>query len=571
MNQSDETTLTLEYDLHALPTAQHKAGLAGLLLMIESMRLRKMSPLPVVTYDASKATVSLTMENLQSVFDDLYDASWIEVTSKSKWKNKSPKREVTSETENPDGKPTKAKSYVYDQYVPKGEFLKSLLPVDGDLWLKLWRDMLWETLRGRPTTRRVYEERADNRPSSEGRATWAALIRSAQRRTDGKTLTDGIASSLFIGAQNSNAEGVPFQGTVEDNLLLNFWHIASLTFVPRLIRKNQMTRVYQAEETGYVLAVPEPANLRDFVADALHLIRSLDTERSGFRPRSSSISVPEESGLEYIYRLAGSRLGQKEISYSLAGVEIYHLEKRGNNIVTLANVRLSADEQVLIGYAGIRSNCRNPLFRGQRIKNLLSQTPWYTGMDTVFHQYSSEFFTSDQGKTPRTIPFFGYDVARTVNSIENNLRILDSTKGGNPMSAEVHDDRLASCVYQMTREYVNRRTEEKSGAKYDDFKKNKDSRGRVVYPQQYREAREKVCSDAFLAMRSRRESDFVEYFTGTICSVAQYLPEQDYLIVSQSLITQSDTVKTLAMLALSASSAVGRASEDETTEQGGEQ
>ena len=42
MNTSvkEDGHITLEYDLYELPTAQHKAGLAGLLLMIESMKMQ---------------------------------------------------------------------------------------------------------------------------------------------------------------------------------------------------------------------------------------------------------------------------------------------------------------------------------------------------------------------------------------------------------------------------------------------------------------------------------------------------------------------------------------------------
>ena len=40
------TELTLSYSLFDLPSAQHKAGLAGLLLLIDSLRQRGADPLP---------------------------------------------------------------------------------------------------------------------------------------------------------------------------------------------------------------------------------------------------------------------------------------------------------------------------------------------------------------------------------------------------------------------------------------------------------------------------------------------------------------------------------------------
>jgi CRISPR-associated protein Cmx8 len=65
-------------------------------------------------------------------------------------------------------------------------------------------------------------------------------------------------------------------------------------------------------------------------------------------------------------------------------------------------------------------------------------------------------------------------------------------------------------------------------------------------------------------MRGRHEQDFVEYFTGTICSVPQYLPEEDFLLVSQSLINERDKVKALAMLAVSACSYLPQNKQDHT-------
>jgi CRISPR-associated protein Cmx8 len=89
---------------------------------------------------------------------------------------------------------------------------------------------------------------------------------------------------------------------------------------------------------------------------------------------------------------------------------------------------------------------------------------------------------------------------------------------------------------------------------------------RRIYPAEFREAQQRVCSDAFLAMRSRHDQDFVEYFVGSICSVAQYLPTDDYQFLTRILMRQSpsnvtgptppcwEDVKALSMIAVSACS-----------------
>lgn len=120
------------------------------------------------------------------------------------------------------------------------------------------------------------------------------------------------------------------------------------------------------------------------------------------------------------------------------------------------------------------------------------------------------------------------------------------------MSEEGKDSQLSVRVYDLIKQYVKLKAESKSGLLVNRFQK--DDNQRIVYPEGYREAVEKVCSDAFLAMRGRREQDFVEYFTGTICSVSQYFAKNDFLLVSQTLLDDWERVKTLSMLALSAHS-----------------
>lgn len=118
---------------------------------------------------------------------------------------------------------------------------------------------------------------------------------------------------------------------------------------------------------------------------------------------------------------------------------------------------------------------------------------------------------------------------------------------------------LATRVHNMVRSYVRRRTEEKCGITWDSFKDHRtpESGGtRVNTPAKYSEAWEKVCNDVFFAMRSARtREDFVTYFTGTICSVPQFLPEAEYQGIAVALLRKDDTwedIKSISMLAISA-------------------
>lgn len=109
---------------------------------------------------------------------------------------------------------------------------------------------------------------------------------------------------------------------------------------------------------------------------------------------------------------------------------------------------------------------------------------------------------------------------------------------------------LAKRVHDMVRAYVMRKTEDRArGVTWEEFKGGNDPEKK----RKYREAREKICKDAFLALRGRRaQEDFVNYFTGTICSVPQFLPESEYQSIARVLLAERwEEIKTLSMLALS--------------------
>lgn len=559
-------TLVLEYNLFDLPTAQHKAGLAGLLLMVESMKRRRMKNLPdVAASDRAAVTVAFTRESMQSVFDDLYDAVLVEVEAKQKWSEVEPKRIVEKSVTSPNGKAKTEKRFVYDVIQPKGAFLAALYPDDS--WVALWRDMLWKTLRSKPASRGLFKERADGKPSSvAGDAKgglWAELIKAQADLAKGKLRTDSVAGTLFIGAQDTNAERVSFQGPIAHNFLLHFWLIASLTYVPRTLAIDG-----KSDYAGFVIVVPEPSHLAQFTSDFLAFVASLPTEAAGRTPRAALIDVPEEGGLEYLYHMVRRRVADSELSLAVSAVEIYRLESRGKSVHTLAAERISPTATMLRRYEALRKGCWNPLYKSLRIGNLLSQSAWFSNADALFGRFPFAFFLSVHGKSPARISPFGRDVSQTFRALSDDLELM---KGPVPVCNETRpDDRLAVLVHRLTRAFVNHETKDRSGIDYESLKTKVDDQGRIRYPEAYRDAREKACSSAFLAMRGRRAEDFIEYFTGTICSVPQFLKEDEFVALSRALIDDPDTVKMLSMLALSAHSYLPSPKNTESPSQEGE-
>src|SRR5438128_2547176 len=82
-----EPLVEVIYDLFDLPTAFHKAGLAGLILLIESLKARQVLTVAEAIYDvtATGATVTFTEPLVRKLMDDIYDAAPKEVAVKGKW------------------------------------------------------------------------------------------------------------------------------------------------------------------------------------------------------------------------------------------------------------------------------------------------------------------------------------------------------------------------------------------------------------------------------------------------------------------------------------------------------
>ena len=387
-----EKEITLHYDPYHLPTTQHRAGLAGLLILINSMEHRNISPLPIYTRQNGYYEITFNIKSLVSVFNELYDAKTEERQSRIKYQKQIPKRIEKILDEKTDKEIT---IYIYDQVVPRVAFLSSMgMP---DIWIKLWQDIMWTTIRGRYLTQIPYRERAEGKDVNEAHKLWEQIIKTRKKQEKGEPPTYGISSSLYIGAQDKNAEQVPFLGRADENLLLHFWPIVMGIYVPEVINDKGETDFGK----GYILVIPDIADHEGFCDEYPHSIATMTKELTAYRPRDSVISVPHEGGLEYAYqllRLAHANFQEKEASWYFTGVEIYWLNKKGNNIHILFYGRIEIDRQILSNYKAVRNRYFHPLFRQRIITNILRGSPWYKEFDQLFSVNKSSLFIGSTGR-----------------------------------------------------------------------------------------------------------------------------------------------------------------------------
>ena len=302
MKIQDSGQITLTYDLFDLPSAQHKAGLVGLILLRDSLREREIgTPLDIET-KGSVVSVTLSKESLGVLMRDAYEGFSI----KSPKKKKVPKKardQVTSDNGSQEKK---------ERVFPKGTVIERLLHGGSNSpWLKLWREMIVGTLRIKPQSQKVYKE-------AERRQKLADELWDGLSKLNGDVAGTEIAGTLCFGAESTNAELVGFKNRADHKFLLHFWPLSAIVYVPRfLVRETQNGETAWKESLAisdkrrgpfFVVVVPDVMNIGEFPAAMKEYIQRLDDDRIFYRPAGAVVDLPEEAAIDFIFRMIRRRV-----------------------------------------------------------------------------------------------------------------------------------------------------------------------------------------------------------------------------------------------------------------------
>ena len=518
--------LELRWDLYELPSSQHRAGLAGLALSVAFLARKpdRKGRCDVAELDERGLTLRVDRAGMQALFDDVYAATLEEASSKSKWKGAEPKRVETVEIrDEATGKVRSEKRFVYDRVVPAGELVADWDPSPAGaprLWLKLWQDLVWSTLRGVPAQREPYNARAEGRTSDDGERAWDELAHDPHASVE-------LPSTYSLGAQARTAENVAFADIARLRFLLHFWPLVVAIYVPAVLQRDG-----KREFVGHALAVPEVSVLSDFVIAWEQVARMRGADAAGYVPRDAVIDLAAEAGLDVVRRcdeIISARQGATATRRWLSAVDVFHVQKDGNNVRMRGVTRIIPRRSQSDEYARVRSaNYWSPIFRRQRITNVLEERAWWSGFGAACATTPSEMTFAHKN--------FKHDCRAAFTEVE--------------MRQDVADDEmtLEHLVYRRVQAYVLGKTDRKYELSWSK------AQGNPQLEKDYREKREKVGREAFLAVRSRTGADFVSYFTSTICSVPQHATEQKYLELARALTdpVQTERVRSLTLLALSA-------------------
>ena len=546
--------LTLEYDLAELPSSQHRAGLAGLVLMtrwLNEDEEDKKGICEITQVDETTATLKIDQEGLRFLFDNVYAAFYKTIESDKKPLGEKTEFKIAERdfVDEKTGRNKKQKVYVYDIIQPKGAFLNEYDKSDESIWIVLWRKMMWSILRGIDPTRRPFKERANGEFTEDADKVWQELNRPSDYAVE-------LPSTYFIGAQASNAENVPFKDRARFQFLLHFWAFVAQIYVPITWEYERKTKREKMKDLGYALVIPDIADLKTFCEIYPAVLHGRSEQKFGYgRPKESIIDVAAEGALDLLNKI-NQKISPKvdmNLQDLLLGVDVVHLEKQGNNIRLWATSRVDPTIDIINKYSTIKEKYKNALFRRQRLLNLLNEKPWLNGFNFLLSKTESEQTINNS--------FFRND-ARTAFE-EAGVKI--KSNGGNQMNEqtkELKPKTIEEIVYRLVKNYIKEKLRVKHDKTWkDEWKVNKNFKE----IDEYNKLKGKIARDSFLAVRSRVGDDFTEYFASTICSYHQFSLKGDgFDLVARALRDENEQVRTLTMLALSANGYSPRENKEKT-------
>lgn len=536
----NQEVIELSYQLVELPSSQHKSGLVGLILMIQQLanqpwfEEREDAIIELSNFNEYGAELSFNLEGLQALFDFTYQSFKEERATETKIKNYERIEEI--ETTDKKGKPKLKKMYHYSVIVPQGAFLPYWDESDEDinkgLWVKLWRDMLWSIVRGVPATRNPFNNRCDGQVYTQDvEKLWKDLNESSK--------ATGQSGNYYLGAMATTAENIPTKDIIRYQFLLNF-----APFVFQIYRPSTINKDGKREFNSYGIVIPDIANLKSFCRSFPKVLKNRDSTKLGYLPREAVIDLPQEGALDFflLQNRIAREIGDQSIRRSILGAEIIHAEKSGNSIKFQSINYVEPISTMEDCYAQIKDNYWCPWFRKQRLLNLLSlqplpntnddeltEVPPWTGFDALLSRVPRKWLED---------PYFSHDARQLFN-----IEILQN-KGENQMKNQTTKIRqYAEIVYQVCQKYVLTKLDSKYDLTWDK------SQGNPQKEKDYNDKKTKIANEAFLAVRSRTESQaFIEYFVSTLYP---FIKKDEFSQFAEDLFNKTDEIRALTLLALS--------------------
>ena len=550
--------VTLEYQISQLPSSQHRAGLAGLILKIQWLQQQAEfkdsigAICKIIDLDADKVTLQFNLAGLALLFRSHYSASFEErECPKIRTTGSQNYHTIEREIYNADTDRTEIiKLYVYQDLVPTGSLVQSFDPTANEdrVWTKLWQETTWGILRSRDKQRLPFQAIASGTDPPEIEKIWGLL-------RDRPDEIVNISSTQMLGVQSKNNEGMRFTDRARFSLLLYFWSYVAQIYLPIKVDAKDKVKLH-----GYAIAIPDVRNLSSFCKYFPSILQQRSSKIKWGKPEKAIVRHPVEAGLVFlrsIHTYLGANTDDTGISDLLFGVDVFHVFKQKDEPQIMSIKRYPPNKDAIEEFTQIEHKIFDAIFRLQYWENLIRNRPRITGFDKLLwdlpfaktignkwfrRDFRTLFHSQHNPMEPEDL-----EADDSLESSELNESQSDSTE-----SSESKEISLEALILRLLKTYTSQRL------KYLGIEWNKEWKGQKseilsqdLNYQAYDQKRTQIVRDLHIDFRRYRHPDeFLTYFASKFTGVSQYLTTEEYLLLAEQIKAQPDRIKILCLLAL---------------------
>jgi CRISPR-associated protein Cmx8 len=545
--------VTLEYQLHQLPSSQHRAGLAGLILKIQWLQQQATfkasvdAVCEIIHLDAGKATLQLNLAGLTALFRSHYSAGF-EEREQLKLRKTGSQSFRTIQREIYDEKTDYSKLtdiYVYQDIVPQGHLIQSFDPTanGSQIWTKLWQEATWGILRPNDRQRIPFKAMVGSSDPPEIERVWNLLL----KRPDSVVT---LSSTYMLGVQSKNNEGMPMDDRASFFFLLHFWSYVTQIYQPIHVDAKDNPKLH-----GYAIAIPDVRNLSSFCEYFPSILQQRSTKIKWGKPEESIVRHPIEAGLMMLSSIQiylHANTDGTDINHLLFGIDVFHLFRKKHEAQILSIQHYLPDKDTIEEFTKLEQKIFNSTFRIQYWQNLIHNRPRITGFNTLIQNLpfaetiGNRWFCRDFRTLfhPRSNP---------MTPEETDIDETEALESAEPSAPKQIS--LEVLVLRLLKNYTRHKLKHQFGIEWNEEWRNQTPESRNQDPayQSYKQRKEYVVKDLHIDFRRhRRPNEFLAFFATKFTGVYQYLSTQEYLLLAEQIQSQPERIQILCLLALPA-------------------
>jgi CRISPR-associated protein Cmx8 len=545
--------ITLEYQLHQLPSSQHRSGLAGLILKIQWLQQQEAfkdsleAVCEVIHLNADRATIQFNLAGLTALFRSHYSASF-EEREQLKPRKKGSQTFRIIQREIYDEKTDRSKLtdiYIYQDIVPQGHLVQSFDPTanNSQIWTKLWQEATCVILRPSDRQRIPFKAMVGGADPPEIEKIWKLLL----KRPDAAVY---LSSTYMLGVQRKNNEGMPMDDRASFFFLLHFWIYVAQIYQPIHVDAKDKPKLH-----GYAIAIPDVRNLSSFCQHFPSISRKRCTKIKWGKPAEAIVRHPIEAGLmmlSSIQTYLQANTDGIDIDNLLFGVDVFHLFKKKHEAQILSIQRYLPDKDTIEEFTKLEQKIFNSTFRIQYWQNLIHNRPRIFGFDTLIQNLPTKKTIDDR--------WFRRDFRTLFHPQSNPMTPeetdIDKTEDLDPAESSAQKEiSLEVLVLRLLKNYTRHKLKHQFGIEWNKewSSQNPASRNQDPAYQAYKDRKEFVIKDLHIDFRRhRRPNEFLAYFATKFTGVYQYLSTKEYLLLAEQIQSQPERIQILCLLALPA-------------------